>query len=364
VNVLFLTKYPNEGASSRYRVYQYLAHVERAGIGFVAESFMTRELFELSHRRGHSLRKAWLTAAAILRRLSLLWRCRGFDLIYMQRECLPFGPPLLERWFRRIGKRTIFDYDDALFIFKSNARNPLANFIKRPQRVPEIMANVDCVVAGNDWLRDRAAEFCRDARTFHVAEDLERYTPKPTDAMAGGSITIGWLGSPSTEKYLNLIRPVLRSLCKRYPVLRLKVVGGGRFEDPEIPVVQTAWAIDTEVADLHSFDIGIMPLPLEEWSLGKSGGKARTYMAVGLPAVCTAMGFNRELISDGETGFLVTTLDEWEAALSRLVESPELRQRTGTAARREVERRYSLDVLGPQFVDILRSVAAKAATHE
>jgi glycosyltransferase involved in cell wall biosynthesis len=141
--------------------------------------------------------------------------------------------------------------------------------------------------------------------------------------------------------------------------VRLKVIGGGAFRPEGIPVEQVPWTMDTEVPHLHGFDIGIMPLPLEEWSKGKSGGKARTYMAVGLPVVCTGIGFNRELIRDGETGFLVETTAEWTESLSKLVESSGLRQRVGDAARREVEERYSLQRLGPEFVRILEEITTR-----
>jgi glycosyltransferase involved in cell wall biosynthesis len=358
VKVLFLTKYPEEGASSRYRVYQYLPYLDAAGIDYDVRPFMSPAMYRRMMRSGATVGKALDTLTAVVKRVLALQGAKRYDLVYMQRECLPFGGPWLERSLRRQGIRTVFDYDDALFIFKGSTHNKLADRFKRPDKYREIFALADCVLAGNDWLRDQAAEHCRDARTFYVAEDLERYTPRPPHA-EGEKVVIGWLGSPSTEKYLRLIEPALREVCTRHPRVRLKVIGGGAFRPEGIPVEQVPWTMDTEVPHLHGFDIGIMPLPLEEWSKGKSGGKARTYMAVGLPVVCTGIGFNRELIRDGETGFLVETTAEWTESLSKLVESPGLRQRVGDAARREVEERYSLQRLGPEFVRILEEITTR-----
>ena len=208
------------------------------------------------------------------------------------------------------------------------------------------------MLAGNDWLRDKAASYCSDSRTFYVAEDLDRYTLRPYDQTAS-TVTIGWLGSPSTEKYLNLIRPALRSVSEKYPEVCLKIIGGGGFTDPGIAVEHVPWSLEDEVAQLHSFDIGIMPLPLEEWSRGKSGGKARTCMAVGVRVVCTRIGFNEELIRDRATGYLVDSIEDWVQVLSTLIESPELRRKVGCAARKEVARRFALDTLGPEFANIL-----------
>ncbi len=360
MNVLFLTKYPADGASSRYRVYQYLPYLDAAGIGYRVQPFMSEAMYALVNRPGRRLRKAAHAAFAVLRRLAELARCGRYDLIYLQRECLPLGPPLMERAFRRRRIPTIFDYDDALFIVKPSTHNSFVDTFKSGARTQQIFGLVDCVLAGNDWLRDRAIEHGGAARTFHVAEDLDRYARRAPHRN-GATVTLGWLGSPSTEKYLDLIREPLRALCRRYPQLRLRVVGGGAFTDARIPVEHRPWRYASEVDDLHAFDIGLMPLPLEDWSRGKSGGKARTYMAAGVPAVCTGIGFNLELIRDGETGVLVRDPGEWEAALARLIENADLRERIAAAARAEVERRYALTRIGPQFVDILREVAARGS---
>ena len=359
MKVLFLTKYPHAGASSRYRVLQYLPYLDAAGIDYRVQPFMSPTMYALVNQPGRRLHKTLLAAGALVRRVAQLWRCGRYDLIFLQRECLPLGPPLMERLFRRWRIPTIFDYDDALFIVKRSTHNTFVDSFKNGGRVREIFRLVDCVLAGNDWLRDRAVDAgAATARTLHVAEDLSRYTRRPAHR-EGPALTLGWLGSPSTEKYLELIREPLRLLCRRHPQLRLVVVGGGAFADAQIPIEHRRWDYAREIDDLHMFDVGLMPLPLEDWSLGKSGGKARTYMAAGVPAVCTGVGFNCELIRDGETGFLVREAADWERAIRRLINDAELRERIAIAARTEVERRYSLEQIGPQFVAVLQEVAGR-----
>lgn len=358
MKVLFLPRYPIDGASSRYRVYQYLPYLKSGDISFDVEPFMSSEMYKLMMGPHKVPQKLFHLTKASIRRISIARKAKEYDLVFLQRECLPFGPPWIERYLKKQRIKTLFDYDDALFIFKGNTHNRFVDKFKRPDKYLEIFSLVDTVLAGNDWLRDRAARYCANSRTFEVAENLERYTSRPQEQSVE-VLTIGWLGSPSTEKYLKLIEPALRNICARYSHVKLKVIGGGAFRAEGIPVEHVPWSLETEVQHLHSFDIGIMPLPLEDWSKGKSGGKARTYMAVGLPVVATKIGYNCELIKGRETGFLVQSETEWVAVLSRLIEDAALRRKVGDAARTYVEAHFDLKKLGPEFVEILKEVAGR-----
>ncbi|MEW9920332.1 glycosyltransferase family 4 protein [Marimonas sp. MJW-29] len=297
-------------------------------------------MYDLSFSPGRTAAKSAAALRATFRRIWALRTFRQYDIIYLQRELLPFGPPVFERLMKALGACLIFDYDDALFIKKPSRYSRLATMFRSPQKALKLFRICDCVVAGNDWLRDKAIEAGGKSMTVEVAEDTDRFRMRPSHTNAD-EVVIGWLGSKSTVKYLRLIEPVLARISERYPDVRFEIVGGGEFELPGLPVTHTDWSLDGEVDALHRFSIGLMPLPLEEWSRGKSGGKARTYMAAGVPAVCTAVGYNLELIKHGETGFLCTSDREWEEALSKLLEDPKLRQRVAEAARRDVEVRFS-----------------------
>ena len=341
LKVLFLTRYPLEGASSRYRVHQYQPALEALGVQCTVQSFMDEPMYRLSFSPGRTLAKAVMTLRATLRRLHALWGWRSYDLIYMQRELFPFGPPWVERWLHRRGAALLFDYDDALFIKKPSRYNPIATLLRSPSKTLDIFRLVDCVVAGNDWLRDRAIAEGGQAVTLEVAEDTQRiamHAPHCNQRM----VTVGWLGSKSTVKYLRLIEPVLQDLARAHPGLRFEIVGGGEFEMAGVPWVHTEWSLDAELQALQRFDIGLMPLPQEEWANGKSGGKARTYMAAGVVAVCQDIGYNRQLIRSGETGFLCTTPQQWRDTLEQLIGDAALRQRVAVAARADVEQRFSL----------------------
>jgi glycosyltransferase involved in cell wall biosynthesis len=340
LKVLFLTRYPKSGASSRYRVFQYLPYLDELGVECSVQSFMDTCLYDLSTKPGRTTAKVLATALAVLRRLLALRRWRHYDVIYLQRELFPFGPPLIERWLRRRGAVLIFDYDDALFIKKASRYNPLATFFRAPEKTLEVFGLVRLVVAGNNWLRDQAVLNGANAVTVEVAEDVSRYVQKEASDI-DEKVTIGWLGSPSTVKYLRLIEPVLQQVHKRFPSVRFELMGGGDFEMSGVPWELEGWSLRGEVSALARFDIGLMPLPDEEWAMGKSGGKARTYMAAGVVPVCSAIGYNLELINPERTGMLCKTLEDWERSLNVLVLDADMRKRMASAAREEVLSRFS-----------------------
>lgn len=357
LRVLFLTRYPVAGASSRYRVFQYLPWLEQAGIECTVQSLMDDRLYELSFSPGRTLAKIWFTARAVLRRLRCLARWRHYDVIYLQREMLPFGPPWIERWMKRRGAVMAFDYDDALFIGKPSRYNRLASLLRAPGKVRETLGLVDLVVAGNDWLRDQAIAEGGRAVTLEVAEDTRRFDGIRRDP--GQPVVIGWLGSTSTVKYLRLIEPVLRELAARHPTLRFELMGGGEFAMEGVPWKLLPWSLEGEVEALGRWHIGLMPLPDEDWARGKSGGKARTYMAAGVVPVCQAIGYNLQLVEHGRTGMLCHGPDDWKDALERLIGDAHLRQAMARAAREEVARRFAPELIAAQLAGLLRDLAGK-----
>ncbi|MCD6311273.1 MAG: glycosyltransferase, partial [Elusimicrobia bacterium] len=108
---------------------------------------------------------------------------------------------------------------------------------------------------------------------------------------------------------------------------------------------------------LQSLDIGLMPLPDNNWTKGKCGLKALQYMAVGVPVVVSPVGVNREIIRDGENGFLADSEGEWLEKLSLLIENKELREKLGEMGRKTVEEKYSIKVNLPKLLAIFREVA-------
>ena len=282
-----------------------------------------------------------------LARLNTVRKLKNYDVVYVLEAGFPYGPPLIERLIGRQNVPLVFDFDDAIQIHKPSGNHRLLDFLKPSSRTAEVVALASQVVVPNNFLAEFARNYNSRVTIIPEAEDTTRLIPRGPHSNQQKTLVIGWVGSPSTAKYLNLISEALKEICSSFPSVVVRVIGG-HYEADGVRIEHVQWNFDQEAEQFHGLDIGIMPLPMEDWSKGKSGCKLRQYMATGVPGVGTRIGYNCELVRDGETGFLVETQQEWIDALSRLIEDPHLRNQIATAARKDVEQRFAVEVIGPQ----------------
>ena len=363
INVLALSPIPEEGAGCRFRIAQYVPRLREAGFDVTIRSFYTPEFFRLVYRHGHYLRKTASFLNLALRRIRDLIDLGDFDLVFLYREAIPIGPPLVEWMVAARGIPIVYDFDDAIFLPAVSDANKAISFLKYPGRVAQILRRSRRVVVGNEFLAAYARTHNRAVTVIPTAVDTERFTPRhdaPADG-AGRELVVGWIGSPTTFPYLEQLAGVLARVSARHP-FTLKVSGAGRpVRFPGLHVVDVPWSLADEVRLFNTCDIGVYPLTDDEWAKGKCGFKAIQFMACGVPVVAAAVGVNREIITDGQNGFLATTPGEWVEKLERLMSDPALRARFAMAGRRTIEERYSLTVTAPQLANVLRSALEPGA---
>jgi glycosyltransferase involved in cell wall biosynthesis len=179
------------------------------------------------------------------------------------------------------------------------------------------------------------------------------WAPRPGD----GEVRIGWSGSASTAANLQVIADPLATVVRRDDV-ELRFIGAPESEVPKVPHTALPWRASTEVEDLRSFDVGLLPLPHTPWTPHKFYLKLVQYMALGIPPVATPLGSNPILIKDGETGFLADSDREWVAKLERLVADAELREQVGRRAAELALSRYTLQANAERIVAAFRSSVA------
>jgi glycosyltransferase involved in cell wall biosynthesis len=268
----------------------------------------------------------------------LLVKIQQADAVIVQRK-LPV--PWQLHSLRRSAKHLIFDFDDAVFGRDSYATKGIAS-VRRERRFAAICRAADAVVAGNCFLAEHATRrtsptivrvipTCVNPDLYRIARHVRKDC----------GVQLVWVGSSSTLQGLEAIRPMLESLGRNVPGLKLKLLCDRFLHLDHLPVIPVRWTEEDEAAELADADIGICHMPDDDWSRGKCGLKVLQYMAAGLPVVANRVGVHTEIVLHGETGFLADTDAEWQEAVRLLASDPELRGRMGAAGRLRLEAEYS-----------------------
>lgn len=357
MRVLFISPYPTEGPSFRYRVEQYFEYISKSGVDYTARPFMSSNFFKIVYKPRKRIKKcAYFLLSSIL-------RCRDFiasfkyDVIFIHLEAYPIGPPIFEFLWSKLGRPIIYDLDDAIYLVDKKSAFRLVKFLKCSKKVETIIRLSREIIVCNQHLKCFAANFKNNNNVHIIPTSLntDKFVPNPCVDMSKG-LVIGWIGSYSTAPYLNELRKVFESLSDKYD-LTLKVVGSNMvFQIDGVRIINKEWSLLSDLEDFQSLDIGVYPLPDNEWVKGKTGFKTIQYMSVGIPCVVSNVGRNKEIIVDGINGFLADTDAEWIRKLSLLIENTQLRKKMGLAGRKTVEEKYSINVNAPLFLNIIKKV--------
>ena len=347
MTVLFVVPCGAYLPSGTVRVRQFLPFLDRRGIDHVVLSYYSPAVHRFRELvRGHSMTRAispillgvagavdfahkWWTRARIL---TLAPRA---DLVFLQ-GVLP--PAWYMRALNRLNPFTVIDLDDAIFL-------------GNPPRAKAALALAWRVVAGSHFIRDYAAPLNAGTVLVPSSVPLDRYeaSPPPGDP-ARRVIRIGWLGSPSTVRYLQQLVEPLRPLAAEGHTIELLVDGAGRDAAgvPSFSGINVTFAPSYRERDIPSlagrYDIGVMPLDDGPWERAKCAMKALIYMAASKPAICSRVGENPYVIEHGVNGYLVDSEEGWTTTLRGLMADPQRRTDIGRRGRQTIEQRYSADV--------------------
>ena len=327
MKIAFLITKP-DNASARYRVLQYIPYLNSHGF--------THELYAIP--------------AGYSKRLLLFRKLRDYDLVLLQRKLLDL---VSWKFLRKNARRLIYDFDDAVMFRDSNRKNHQS--LQRQKRFDRTVKGSDIVIAGNSYLRDFAIRKNLKTVVMPTSVDMERYKEKPPTSSQ--EVVIGWIGSHSTLPYLERMKNILDDIALRYNTARLKIVADTFFECEKMPVTKKQWSYEEEIADLHTFDIGLMPLTDDPWARGKCGFKLLQYMAVGIPVVCSPVGVNLEIVSDGIEGFHARSDEDWVEKTGRLIRDAALRTQMGKRGREKVKSLYCAELTRAKLLALLTGLS-------
>lgn len=358
IRVLALASYPVEAASSRYRIVQFIEPLARRGIDVTFSPFLDSPLFAALYQPGRLLRRLPRIVARTLTRFGTVLRAARADVVFVQREAMLFGPPLIEWLISRVLRRPlVLDLDDATWVpYASPVYGRLATILKCPAKTDRLIRWARVVTCGSPhiaaYVRSRGAE------AVHVPTvvDMDRF--RPAAPRLADVPTIGWVGTHGTYPFLERLFPIFERLAREVP-FRVLIAGSGRDEVRVngIDVITRPWRMEAEVEDFQSIDIGVYPIADDAWSAGKAGFKAVQYMACGVPFVMSPVGVCATMGVPGQTHLAAVSDDDWLAALRRLVSDAELRKRMSLAGRAFAEEHYGIEAQADALAAAIRGTA-------
>lgn len=334
MNILFLTVGDESVASTRARVYGYLPHLAKKGVRYKILKFSSPG----KSRRVTNLKKDNLIHffLEILHKIYVLTKliifASRFDVIFIQKVTLP---RIILRILKRSNNRIIFDFDDAIQIYKD---------------ISYLLKEVSHVIVSNRHLADYALKFNNNVHELisPVSVDGKK---KPQDRKR---LTLGWIGSPEATRYLYPIIPVFAKLKEKFKNLDIEFMGASKnvnLVSSGIDIID--WSLEGQDGYLGRVDVGIMPLEDSQWARSKAGYKLLVYMSKGIACVASPVGRNTDIIEDGKTGFFAVSGEEWLERLSTLLGNAGLREEMAEKGRCRAQEHFSYDKRFPEFLNIL-----------
>lgn len=332
------TKYTSIGASSRLRTYQFIDFLESNGYQVIAKPLYDQPYLE--HLYKFKTRNYIKIFSLYFKRFIHLVSSSNVDLIWIEKELFPYLPSFMEKIILLRKTPYIVDFDDAIPWNYKKSNNIIVNCLLR-NKLHSFLQNASMVIVGNKYLENLCKESgAKNIKIIPTVVDTSMYIVKDKDMMP--TINIGWIGTPNTAKYLDIVTPTLEKVTEIHKI-KLIIIGDMNYKPSGIYVENIPWTEETEIESLNKIDIGIMPLLDEPWERGKCGYKLIQYMALEKPVVASPVGVNIDIVTP-EVGFLASSSADWLHALNKLISDSSLRQSMGRAGKRLVDKNYSKSI--------------------
>jgi len=339
----------------RFRFEQYLSYLEENGFQCDFSPLLNERDDKLFYSPGNYFHKVRILLKSYFIRYKNLRESSNYDIIFVFREALYTRSIFFEKKFAKRAK-VIFDFDDSIWLQNVSDANKRFAFLKNAAKTKDIIELSHLIFAGNEYLADYAKKYNSNIAIIPTTIDTEEYVAKSVKKDPN-VVTIGWSGSVTTIQHFSFAIPALKIIKQKYgESVAFKVIGDGNYINTELNIQGLPWAKTTELDDLSSFDIGIMPLPDDEWAKGKCGLKGLQYMALEIPTIMSPVGVNSEIIQQGENGYLASHVDEWVQTLSLLIDSKNHREEVGRNGRKTVVDKYSVESNKEKYLNAFHSL--------
>lgn len=355
--ILILCPYPkNVAAGQRFKYEQYFSSWEEHEYSIEVSSFFNEKTWNILYKDGNLISKVLGTINGYMARIKILFLLKRYHIVYIFMWVTPLGGTLFEKLVRRFCKNLIYDFDDSVFLENDTPESMNLGLSGVTKKSRYLIFCADRVILSSPY----NLEFCLDKNVHGQAVyipcsiDTDRFKRKK-QFDGNQKLVIGWTGTFSSIPYLDSLREMLLELNREMP-FKLLLITNFDYSFPEIDLEVLKWSRESEIEDLHRIDVGIYPVTLDKWSLGKGGLKVIQYMSIGVPSVATNYGTACDIIEHGVDGFLANSKEEWIIYLKELLRDANLRKNMGLTSRKKAEENYSTKIIESKYLKVLDSI--------
>jgi len=355
--ILFIVQHrKNRSPGQRFRCEQYLDSLKNAGFEIEYSNLLSEKDDKRFYAKGQYFFKFIILFKSVCKRFKDIQRAKNADIVFIYREAFMLGSTFFEKKFKNTGAKIIYDFDDSIWLNDTSDGNKNLSWLKRTEKTDDIIRLSDLVIVGNEFLYMHSIQFNNNVSIIPTTIDTSYHLPNKKQR-SNNSICIGWTGTSTTLKHFKCLLPVLIKLKKKYgDKIYFKIILNTEYSNAELNLQSTLWSLENEINDLQEIDIGIMPLPNDEWSNGKCGFKGLQYMALEIPAIMSPVGVNKQIIRNGENGYLANSDKDWENTLVLLIENKAERHRIGIEGRKTVQEKYSIEANSKKYVSLFENL--------
>ena len=337
MKIIYFTKYSKQGASSRLRSIQFFPLLEEKGFSITHSPLFTDSYLKALYNKKKS--KNLIIILCYIRRFFSLLKVKNYDLVVIEKELFPYLPATIEILLNKIGVKYIVDYDDAIFHNYDMSNNPYLKSIAN--KIDVVMQNSKHVFAGNSYLAKRAEKAgANNISILPTVIDVEKY--RRIENKDTNKFTLGWIGSPSTFKYIEDLFPIFDTIKSKYTHFQVNIIGAKQNKEIYKDYINfIPWSENTEVEEINKFDVGIMPLHNTPWELGKCSYKLIQYMGCSKAIIGSPVGMNNDVIQEGYNGFVVKNND-WTTSIEYCINHLSEVHLLGINGRKLIEENFNL----------------------
>jgi len=349
--ILFLPKYGELGASSRYRIFQYLPSIEKENIDYEIQPLFNDSYLKYRYKYGSTNKK--IVFLSLIKRIkTIVFGVSRYNLLIIEKELLPYFPSFLESYLKWRKIPYIVDYDDAVWHNYDVNENILIRLMLR-NKIQRVMSNANIVIAGSEYI----VNYAKKANAEKIVKiptiiDTDKYKCKNNHKLE--LFVVGWIGSQTTSKLIVAIDEILKVFTDKNNAI-VHLIGFDEKLASQLTCNYRIikWDKKTEVQQICNFDVGIMPLLDSLFEKGKCGFKLIQYMGCAKPVIASPIGENNYIVENGVNGFLVFDKEDWLVKLQTLYDDKSLASNMGFHGYEKIQKHYSLENAQKIYIDLI-----------